>query len=311
MSKKRRRKRKLKPFAKVLFTFTIILLLAGGTYYIYKDSSSQNINKDNISNNDNNQNINKDSNDSSDSDIIIKTKEEIPEEIDKDDYVGILEYKSQSDYRYKEVVASKDIYPEKLLEMLSRNDDMISYMYDYKDKEGNVYIDNVGKVTKGEYPLLLQYDKKWGYGIYGDRVMAINGCGPTALAMALAGLTGKNDVTPYDIAKYSYENGYYTSEWGTRWDLMTIGIKSFGIVGKTFTLTKENLYNELNSGHPVITSMRPGDFTTVGHFILLTGVEDDKIKVNDSNSKIRSEKLWDYDVIAPQIKGQWSFSLVS
>ncbi len=47
MSKKRRRKRKLKPFAKVLFTFTIILLLAGGTYYIYKDSSSQNINKDN------------------------------------------------------------------------------------------------------------------------------------------------------------------------------------------------------------------------------------------------------------------------
>ena len=107
------------------------------------------------------------------------------------------------------------------------------------------------------------------------------------------------------------DNGYYTSEWGTRWDLMTIGIKSFGIVGKTFALTKENLYNELNSGHPVITSMRPGDFTTVGHFILLTGVEDDKIKVNDSNSKIRSEKLWDYDVIAPQIKGQWSFSLVS
>ena len=150
MSKKRRRKRKLKPFAKVLFTFTIILLLAGGTYYIYKDSSSQNINKDNISNKDNNQNINKDSNDSDDSDIIIKTNEEIPEGIDKDDYVGILEYKSQNDYRYKEVVASKDIYPEKLLEMLSRNDDMISYMYDYKDKEGNVYIDNVGKVTKGE-----------------------------------------------------------------------------------------------------------------------------------------------------------------
>lgn len=45
--------------------------------------------------------------------------------------------------------------------------------------------------------------------------------------------------------------------------------------------------------------MRPGDFTTIGHFILLTGVEDGKIKVNDPNSKIRSSKLWDYDVIAP------------
>lgn len=43
--------------------------------------------------------------------------------------------------------------------MLSRNKDMISYMYDFEDKKGHIYIDNIGKVTKGEYPLLLQYDK--------------------------------------------------------------------------------------------------------------------------------------------------------
>ena len=79
--------------------------------------------------------------------------------------------------------------------------------------------------------------------------------------------------------------------------------------GKSFTLTKENLFNELNNGHPVITSMRPGDFTTIGHFILLTGIKDGKIMVNDSNSRERSNKLWDYETIAPQIKGQWSFSL--
>lgn len=308
MAKNRKRKRRLKPFTKGLLVIIPILLLSTSYYeFIYKENNSNN-----ITINDNKNNGNNTLNDNNNEEIITSSNDDtIPEEIASDDYIGILEYKATKDYRYKEIVANKDIYPEKLLEMLSRNNDMISYMYDYEDKEGHVYIDNVGKVTTGEYPLLLQYDKKWGYGIYGDRVIAINGCGPTAIAMVVAGLTGRNDVTPYTVAKYSYDNGYYTSEWGTRWDLMTIGAKYFGIVGKTFTLTKENLFNELNNGHPVITSMRPGDFTTIGHFILLTGVEDGKIKVNDPNSKIRSAKLWDYDVIAPQIKGQWSFSLVS
>lgn len=185
------------------------------------------------------------------------------------------------------------------------------YYYEIEDKKGHIYIDNIGKVTKGEYPLLLQYDKKWGYGIYGDNVIAINGCGPTSLAMVVAGLTGKNDTTPYDIAKYSYEKGYYTEEWGTKWDLMSIGIEPFGIIGKKIVLSKQNLYNELNNGHPLIASMRPGDFTTVGHFIVLTGIKDDKIIVNDPNSRERSAKLWEYDVIAPQIKGLWTYSLAS
>ena len=232
-------------------------------------------------------------------------------EVNPDDIYGILENIAKKDYRYKEVLANKDIYPEKLLEMLSRNKDMISYMYDFGDKKGHVYIDNIGKVTKGEYPLLLQYDKKWGYGIYGDNVIAVNGCGPTSLAMVVAGLTGKNDTTPYDIAKYSYEKGYYTEEWGTKWDLMSTGVEPFGVTGKKIVLSKQNLYNELNSGHPLIASMRPGDFTTVGHFIVLTGIKDDKIVVNDPNSKERSSKLWEYDVIAPQIKGLWTYSLIN
>ena len=78
-----------------------------------------------------------------------------------------------------------------------------------------------------------------------------------------------------------------------------------------FSKSNENLYNELNNGHPLIASMRPGDFTTVGHFIVLTGIKDDKIIVNDPNSRERSAKLWEYDVIAPQIKGLWTYSLAS
>lgn len=306
MANKRRRKRKLKPFAKVLMALIPCLMVVGVIYGIDINKTNDNKNPDiKLDTNTNNDNIVKDSN-TQDNNTSVDDSE-----VESDDIYGILESIAKKDYRYKEVLANKDIYPEKLLEMLSRNKDMISYMYDFGENKGHVYIDNIGKVTKGEYPLLLQYDKKWGYGIYGDNVIAVNGCGPTSLAMVVAGLTGKNDTTPYDIAKYSYEKGYYTEEWGTKWDLMSTGIEPFGVTGKKIALSKQTLYNELNSGHPLIASMRPGDFTTVGHFIVLTGIKDDKIVVNDPNSKERSSKLWEYDVIAPQIKGLWTYSLIN
>ena len=48
----------------------------------------------------------------------------------------------------------------------------------------------------------------------------------------------------------------------------------------------------LENGEPVICSMRPGDFTTKGHFIVLVGMEDGKIRVHDPNSAQRSSQLW-------------------
>jgi hypothetical protein len=54
--------------------------------------------------------------------------------------------------------------------------------------------------------------------------------------------------------------------------------------------------------------MRPGDFTTSGHFIVLTGEADGKITVCDPNSRQRSEALWDYETLAPQIKNLWAYT---
>ena len=54
--------------------------------------------------------------------------------------------------------------------------------------------------------------------------------------------------------------------------------------------------------------MRPGDFTTTGHFILLVGTEDGKIQVRDPNSTKRSEQLWDYETLEYQINNLWAVS---
>lgn len=207
----------------------------------------------------------------------------------------------------EKIIKSKNKYPEILLEMLSRNLDMTDYVLKYLDYKGQVFSNNIGKVTKGKYPLLLQYDSRWGYGIYGDEVLAINGCGPTSLAMVIAGLTGRYDITPYDVAIYSYQNGHYAN--GTSWSLFTKGVKNFGIVGTELSLEKTTMMNELEQNHPIICSMRAGDFTTTGHIIAIVGIKDGKFIINDPNSKKRSDQLWAYEKLKPQIKNLWSFKL--
>ena len=75
------------------------------------------------------------------------------------------------------------------------------------------------------------------------------------------------------------------------------------------SLSKSILFSILENGQPIICSVRPGDFTTTGHFIVLTGIQDGKIKVNDPNSKKRSNKLWEYERLQGQIKNLWTYTI--
>ena len=135
----------------------------------------------------------------------------------------------------------------------------------------------------------------------------MSGCGPTSLAMVIAGLTKDNSITPYKIAKYAEENGYYVQDVGTSWSLMTEGAKSFGINSRQISLSKQVIFNALEQGHPIICSMKKGDFTNSGHFIVLVAIENGNIKVNDPNSKERSSVLWPYERLEGQIKNLWEF----
>ena len=208
------------------------------------------------------------------------------------------------------MLLDEEEYPEKLLEMLSRNPELEEFVRNYPEKKGHVYANTVGDVRKGEYSLLLQWDERWGYGAYGDGCIAVNGCAPTALSMVIAGLTGENATTPYTIAQYAEENGYYVPGTGTSWELFNQGCEAFGVTGKAISLTKGTVLDMLQSGKPIICSMRPGDFTTAGHFIVLAGVEDGKVRVLDPSSRENSEKLWDYERLEPQIKNLWAFQKI-
>ena len=222
---------------------------------------------------------------------------------------GSLAVMALTNGKVRQVMAHADQYPEELLELLKNNEETADFVLGYPEKKDAPPAETIGEVTAGEIPLLLQWDERWGYCIYGDDMIALNGCGPTAVAMVAAGLTGDNTVTPYKVAQFSAENGYYAGDSGTSWTLMTEGAQQFGVRGEEMGLSEDSVISALESGHPIICSMRPGDFTTTGHFIVLTGVENGKIRVNDPNSRIRSEKLWDYSRLEGQINILWEFTL--
>lgn len=209
----------------------------------------------------------------------------------------------------KYILKHLDDYPADLLSLLGRNSETLDFVSGYPQHKHDTPADTVGEVTQGEFPLLMQWDMRWGYATYGDGLLALNGCGPTALSMVISGLTGENTVTPYTVAQYADSQGLYVDGVGTSWELMTTGAKHFGLTAKELPLDEGVVTNALKQGRPIICSVGPGDFTTSGHFIVLVGLEDGKIRVNDPNHRSTSAQLWDYDTLAGQINNLWAYSL--
>ena len=195
-----------------------------------------------------------------------------------------------------------------LRQLVKNNPETIDFVRDYQTKKDVPPAENIGEVTAGVIPHLLQWDERWGYQIYGDNMIAVNGCGPTVISMVASGLTGDNTITPYRVAKFAEQKGYYEGDAGTGWALVSEGAAQFGVYGEEMGLSEEAVFSSLENGNPIICSMSPGDFTTTGHFIVLVGIEDGKIRVNDPNSVKRSEKLWDYETLYPQISNLWVYT---
>ena len=219
-----------------------------------------------------------------------------------------LEELARSDARAEEILKQEEFYTEDMLELPLKYPETLDFVLEYPEKKDSSPAETVGEVGKGEIPLLIQWDERWGYETYGTGLLGYTGCGPTALAMVAAGLTGDNTVTPVRVAEYAETNGYYEAGAGTAWSLMTEGCEAFGISGCELPLSRESIQTELEAGNPVICSVGPGDFTDKGHFIVLIGMQDGKIRLNDPNSRENSEMLWDYERLEGQIKNLWYFT---
>lgn len=143
-----------------------------------------------------------------------------------------------------------------------------------------------------------QTDSRWGNKMYGKTgTIGGSGCGPTALAIAVASLTSSK-VTPYDVAKWSVKNGYRCEGNGSYHSLIPGGGAHYGLTVTPIGNNAKKLVQALSDGKLVIAIMTKGHFTNGGHFIVLRGVTaDGKILVADPASVKRSNQQWALGII--------------
>ncbi len=211
-----------------------------------------------------------------------------------------------------EISQNSSLYPESMLVALANNPEMADYVAGYREQGDGQSIEVVSGWTDAEkeqeYPLLLQWDPRWGYQPYGNNnYIGVAGCGPTCLAMVLYYLTGDEGFTPDRIASYAMENGYYVDGTGTAWALMKELPQACGVEVNELKISEYTVKRALDQGEILICAMREGDFTSAGHFIVIYGDDEEGFMVNDPNCVARSRKKWTYEMIGGQMKCVWGY----
>ena len=209
-----------------------------------------------------------------------------------------------------EYLRNKEV-PEELIGFMEEYPEAREFVTDYLyQPETPPSKDISGEVVKGQFPHFLQWDKRWGYELYGGSYFAVAGCGPTAMSVVYSGLTGKTDMNPYAMSQWAEEQGYYIVGEGTSWEMMWSGAADLGLYAWEVDFDESTIAATLQNGFPIIAAMSPGgDFTSFGHFIVLTGIDDEgNVSIRDSNSIERTERTWTLDELLWQTAAMWAYN---
>lgn len=175
-------------------------------------------------------------------------------------------------------------------------------------EEANQHISDRGH----DIPLILQTDERWYYEAYGtndsDNFMGNNGCALASLAMV--GSYWQNRlIEPVEILSWA-QNNYYLTGQGTMWSIFNDYAHAIGMIsqdlGNDFATAKQFMM----LGYPVLVSVKPGDFTEVGHIMVLMADEKGEVFVfdpNDSPTKQHYAKTYTDDLILAQAINYWVF----
>lgn len=198
-------------------------------------------------------------------------------------------------------------YPKQLKDLALKNEEALEFVYDYPAEHVKEHtIDLTEEASMDSVPLFVQWDKRWGYEKYSGNFFAASGCGPTTLSMVEVYLTHNREASPIAVAKYSKEAGYSVDGSGSSWTLISEGCRHYGVKAKTVALDESRMKAELDEGHPIVVNVGPGDFTDTGHFMVITGYDDEGFSINDPNSIEKSGKRWLFRNISSQIRAVWS-----
>ena len=168
--------------------------------------------------------------------------------------------------------------------------------YPSSDKSSRPYED---EVSRGEVPRLYDWDARWGAVTYGDGPLAITGSGPTTLAMAYMGLTGKTDFSPTEIAQRASKSNYAEGDSGSKGTLFSKLGASMGLESEQYDPAAETLLYTLNDSTVVAVELKAQTLTDDAHWALVVNINlDGSVTVFDPTSTLVSSRPWSMGTIA-------------
>ncbi len=221
---------------------------------------------------------------------------------------------NQEAERLDYIIKNIDSYPDTLIDLVARNHETVDFVYSYKDREkyNNRKLSadiNSSYYVDGDVPLFLQWDRRWGYRIYGKEMIGLSGCGPTSLAMVIRHFDFDSTVNPYDVAKYSQDNGYVSADNFTSWKLFETGLSKYGLESQDVIPVEAKMKKALDDNKILIVSVKPGTFTERGHIIVIKGYnKNGDFLINDPNSIVNTNKTWSFDELKSEIRKIWGVS---
>ncbi len=141
-------------------------------------------------------------------------------------------------------------------------------------------------VELGDYKGLTYYsqmDSRWSGKMYSSvenrsQTIGTSGCGPTSAAMVVTACKGA--ITPDKMSDLFVRYGYRSANNGTYFSAFRAVADEFDI-GYQETFRLDDAVNLLRNNHYIVVSCANGLFTTGGHFIVLTGINENTISVYD------------------------------
>lgn len=135
-----------------------------------------------------------------------------------------------------------------------------------------------------------QYDSRWGSVVYTknntynkNQTIKSSGCGPTSMADIVATWWDKS-ATPKTLAALAVAKGYRTTNSGTAWGFFKFCANKYGASKFIQTTSFATAEAAIKNGAYVVCSMKPGLWTSGGHYICWWWVDDTYVYVNDPAS---------------------------
>ena len=163
----------------------------------------------------------------------------------------------------------------------------------------------------GTYPLVYNWDARWGYVEYAGSNVGVNGSGLAALFMARAGLTGKTDLTPASLAADATSGGYTDETLGTAASFFTGKAADYGVAVKEYTPSGDNLKTILSEGSTSIALVQlKANFTTpYAHWALVVSLNSDgSVSLYDPASASASMRPWAAGTIGANCDGMYQLT---